>query len=143
MFQISAKTEYGLQLMLALAEFHGKRRLSLREIAKKRNLPYPFLSGIASQLKKAKLIEPKEGAAGGYHLTRVPSKITAGDVIQAIEGDFSIVRCQQDDKYECPNNEFCTLPPLWNKVSERLYHTFHALTLAELLHQPKKALAKV
>ncbi len=94
-------------------------------------------------LKTAKLINAREGAMGGYHLTRVPSKITAGDVVQAIEGDFSIVRCQQNGRHECPNNEFCTLPPLWNKVSERLYHTFHALTLAEFLRQPKRALAKV
>lgn len=143
MFQISAKTEYGLQLMLVLAENHGKRRLSLRQAAQERNLPYRFLSEIVAPLKAAKLVDSKEGAAGGYHLTRIPSKITVGDVIQAIEGDFSVVRCQQEGNHECPNNEFCTLPPLWNKVSERLYHTFHAMTLAELLHQPKKALARV
>lgn len=142
MLQISAKTEYGLQLMLVLAEYHGKRRLSLREIASERGLPYSFLSGIAAKLKKAKLISSKEGAAGGYQLTRIPSKITAGDVVEAIEGDFSVVRCQQED-HECPVGESCSLPPLWNKVSERLYHSFHALTLAELVHQPKKALAKV
>ena len=142
MFQISAKTEYGLQLMLVLAENHGKRRLSLRQAAQERNLPYRFLSEIVASLKAAKLVDSKEGASGGYQLTRVPSKITAGDVVEAIEGDFSIVRCQQED-HTCPVGEQCNLPPLWNKVSERLQHTFHALTLAELLHQPKKALARV
>lgn len=143
MLQISAKTEYGLQLMLALAENSGKHRLSLRQIAKERHLPHRFLEQIVPNLKKAKLIHSKEGVSGGYRLTRIPSTITAGDIIQAIEGDFSIVRCLSDDKRTCPNNEFCTLPPLWNKVTEQLYHTFHALTLAELLHQPKKVLAKM
>lgn len=143
MLQISAKTEYGLQLMLALAENHGKHRLSLRQIAKERHLPYRFLSQIAPPLKRARLIASKEGIGGGYRLAKAPSKITAGDVVEALEGDFSIVRCQQDAERDCPNSKFCTLPPLWNKVTERLYHTFHALTLVELLRQPKKARARV
>lgn len=142
MLQISARTEYGIQLMLVLAEQHGKQRLSLRQIAAERNLPYRFLSEIAIVLKTAKLVNSKEGVAGGYHLQRVPSKITVGDIIQAIEGDFSVVRCQQEG-HTCPVGESCHLPPLWNKVSERLYHSFHAMTLAELLHQPKKAHARI
>jgi len=55
--KISKKSQYGLRAMVYLAKNFGKKkRLSLKEISEKENIPFDFLEKIMSQLEKVKLV---------------------------------------------------------------------------------------
>ncbi|MBI3956969.1 MAG: Rrf2 family transcriptional regulator [Candidatus Kerfeldbacteria bacterium] len=133
MLQISAKTDYGLLLMTALAASSENRPISLKQIARERRLPYRFLSQIAMLLRHAGLIEAKEGAGGGYRLTRPAKRISVAAVLGALEGDLQLVRCHEhDEAADCPVAASCTLSPLWTGVSKRLAKAFGGMTIADL-----------
>ncbi len=138
MFHISVKTDYAILLMLALAEHYNDGRTSLRTVAREKRLPYRFLGNIAHSLKRAGLIDSKEGAAGGYYLLRAPSRISVGDIVRAIDGPTSVARCMISTG-TCPKFSTCTLPPLWTRVTLRINRAFDRLSLFTLLRNPRRA----
>lgn len=131
MLHISAKTDYGLLLMVALAEKQNKQALSLRTLAAERRLPYRYLSRIAGQLKDAGLISAKEGVQGGYRLARRPKQITIGEILRALEGDTELVRCHERGG-SCPSASMCSLSPFWRGIGKRLNGALDTLTLDQL-----------
>jgi len=139
MLQVTAKTDYGLLLMLTLAENGNREPLSLRRIAQSRRLPYRFLSQIAIPLRQAGLIEAKEGIQGGYRLSRKSDAISVGEILRALEGDLKLVRCHQHGESLCPSAAVCSLSPFWRTVGERLSGTFNTLTLADLVRSPERS----
>ena len=46
-----------------------------------------------SCLKKAGLVESEKGVNGGYRLAKGADKITALEIVEALEGDISPFRC--------------------------------------------------
>ncbi len=139
MFHISAKTDYGLLIMLALAERYEHSPVSLRQIALEKRLPYKFLSQVVIPLRKSGLLTAQEGARGGYQLSRTPEQINVGEIIRALEGgNFSVVRCIKQGTEACPGGILCTLPPFWSTIAHQLNKTFSSTTLADLLAQPSQ-----
>src|SRR3989338_7802779 len=97
MLQVTAKTDYGLLLMAALAKKSGDEPVSLREIAEKQKLPYRFLTQIVIPLRRAGLLEAKEGVRGGYRFVKSADKISVGEIVRALEGDVALVSCAKGD----------------------------------------------
>lgn len=139
MFQVTAKTDYGLLLMVALGRSFGNGPVSLRQLAEDQHLPYRFLSQIAIPLRQAGLIEAKEGVNGGYRLSRSTEKITVGEIVRALEGPIGLVKCLARDFGSCPSEEICMLPSFWHKVGVKLNQAIDGLSLAELVETPRNA----
>lgn len=139
MFQVTAKTDYGLLLMIALGKANGRGQKSLRQLADEQRLPYRFLTQIAIPLRHAGLLEAKEGVGGGYRLTRPPDAITVGEIVRALEGPIGLVRCAAQGAGTCPSEGVCALPPFWHKVGTTINRAFDTLTLADLLASPVTA----
>ncbi len=85
MFNISAKADYALVIMLELARFakaNARRAknndgyLSISEITATRKLSPAYLTQITRPLKKASLLLSKEGKTGGYMLAKSPEAIS-------------------------------------------------------------------
>jgi Rrf2 family protein len=128
MLEISKKTDYGMQLMLILADNYGKKSVSLRQMAKEKLLPYRFLGQIAIPLKEAGLIEAKEGTNGGYSLSKSPNKINMAQIIEALEGEISIAGCGI-----CNHKNRCKSGDIWNTIEKVLVKEMKKKTLADLL----------
>ena len=124
MLKISREVDLGLLLM---AELHEKKRLSLSEWASQKKLPYRFLSKIAVKLKKAKLIESREGRDGGYYLTK---KVTVGDIFKAIEGKKGVVACLQGQS--CAAAKFCHQRKVLVKLNQVVERQLNKMKLEEL-----------
>ena len=85
--KISAKAEYACLALLALARHgHEAPPLHIREISESYGIPERYLVQILLRLKSAGLVMSTRGAAGGYHLARVASSISVGQVLSAIDG---------------------------------------------------------
>lgn len=138
MFSITAKTDYGLLFLLALAKRGGTQPQSLKKLAKEERLPYRFLTQIVIPLRKARLVEAKEGSGGGYRLTDDASAISLSRVFHALGNDTSLVRCLRDKDGNCPRKDHCGLPSFWSVLAANLSMTLDRMTLADLLVQTKK-----
>ncbi|SEG96763.1 Rrf2 family protein [Nonomuraea solani] len=82
--RISARTQYALGAMLALAE--AGHPVHAERIAVTQEIPRRFCDNILLQLRRAGLIESQRGPEGGYWLARPPGEIALADVIRVTEG---------------------------------------------------------
>lgn len=128
MFDLNKKTEYGLQLMIALAKRYSQGSLSLRQLAKEEKLPYKFLEQLVLPLRLAGLVEAKEGKAGGYFLTKSPGRISVSQVVEALEGPMDLGHC-----FGCPKAGTCGQKDIWSEVGEKINQTMKGKTLKDLI----------
>lgn len=132
MFNLSAHGDYGLFLLKELARLKEGRYLSLTKLARQYKLPRKYLDHIASQLVMAGLIQSKQGRDGGYRLCRPPSKISAVEVLQVLEGGLAPVHCTHDGQC-CPRSVACERKTGWQAVHRELYRLLTQKTLADII----------
>lgn len=105
-----------------------KEPFSIKEISQKEGISFDFLEKIISQIEKAGLVKSKKGVTGGYYLAKPVKKITAGQIVQALEGKLSPVKCSL-----CLKSKKCLSKNVWDKVKESLNKTLDSVTLADLI----------
>ncbi len=132
--KISKKAEYGLTAMVHLARNkrlpagrHGKKAVSIRQISNIEEVPFEFLSKIFSCLEKAGLVSSIHGANGGYYLAKSSKLITAGIIVETIDGKINPVNCVL-----CSKAKKCVSKNVWDKVGQSLSKTLYSITLASL-----------
>lgn len=113
--KITREEDYAILLVYALLSPGGKNYLPLVKIAQKFHLSEFFLKKVAKKLKRSGLIKSKEGAGGGYILTKSSSTISYGDIIAAISGPVDISpSCPDCGKKNCPQRL------IWNDLSNKI-----------------------
>ena len=131
MFQISAKTDYGLLIMMELARYSGQI-LPLSPIAKVLGVSSSYLSQVAKSLQDAGLIKSKEGSGGGYYLAHEPKDIKVLDVLEALSGEIK-VRCAHSKTKACPHFNECGLKSVWPLLLSDIKNGLGQRNLASLL----------
>jgi Rrf2 family protein len=128
--RISARTDYGLRVLLELAQ-DSSAPMTCEAIAASQDIPYRFLKSIVQDLRRAGLVVSQRGCDGGYWLAQDPVKITVADVIRAVDGHVLTVRGEvlADLDYTGPAAH---VGELWADVSRRVNELF-SVTIAALL----------
>ncbi|WP_066311779.1 Rrf2 family transcriptional regulator [Bacillus sp. FJAT-29814] len=122
--KISTKGRYGLTIMIELAKNYGEGPTSLKTIAQANDLSEHYLEQLIAPLRNAGLVKSIRGAYGGYILSEVPSKITAGDVIRVLEGPITPVEGIEDE--EPAKRE------LWIRIRDAIRDVLDNTTLEDL-----------
>ena len=87
-------TDYGLRMMAALADsFHDGQLVSARQLATRGKFPYQIGCKILQRLHKAGLVKSAMGPKGGFILSRQPSQITLGSIVNVLQGHVRLNRC--------------------------------------------------
>jgi Rrf2 family protein len=139
MFEISTKGDYGLLLLSTLADKmrEGREFVSLKEIAREKKLSMSYLSQIIMPLKRAGIVDSREGRSGGYFLTKKPGEITLMKVLETLEGPISPVRCcgqkglRQGQK--CGSENICNVKSVWVQAKIVLAQFLQKKTLEDLM----------
>lgn len=126
--KISKKAEYGLRAMVHLAKNKNKGAISIREISNIEGVPFEFLSKIFADLERENLVTAKHGANGGYYLSKSANVITAGDIVEILEGKIAPVNCAS-----CGKSKKCLTRNVWVKVENSLTKTLNSITLKSLV----------
>ena len=125
---ISKKTQYGLRAMVFLAKKYSKKELApLKDVSGKEAIPFDFLEKIFSELEKAKLVKGKKGIGGGYILARNPNKITAKNIVEALEKTVPV------DCLLCDKNKRCVSKNVWKKIENNINKTLNSIKLSDLI----------
>jgi len=134
--RVSAKTEYACIAMLELAAHYGSNEpVRIRRIAERHDVPPRFLVQILLQLKGAGLVASVRGAAGGYHLIKLPQEISLGQVMEVIEG--STEENGQTSSASPDSPAVKVLMQAWKEVGEMQRKMLNDISLAELLERAK------
>lgn len=128
--RLTAKSEYGLLALIDLAAAWESGPVSARDIAASRDIPLAFLEQLLSSLRREGLVNSIRGARGGFVLARDPGKITALDVVEALEGPLSPTVC--DSHEACGREGACAAEPVWSRVSQALRQVLGEFDLATL-----------
>ena len=131
MLRLSKKTDYALIALKDLASGPPGASSSAREIAARYNIPVELMAKVLQRLVRAGLLMSTQGTRGGYTLSRSSASISVGDVIQAIDGPFTVTACSSE-KLDCEQYSKCSIrDPLW-QIRERIAVTLGTVTIAEM-----------
>ncbi|MBI2617262.1 Rrf2 family transcriptional regulator [Candidatus Gottesmanbacteria bacterium] len=127
--KISRRDDFALVFMKVLAEQYCEKFISVSLIAKKTKLSPLFLKHIASSLRDHRLIESREGIAGGYRLSREPKAISVAQILKATSEKIINPSCVHGTcRLEKKN---CTCFSFWNKVNSKFLDYLGDITLAQ------------
>lgn len=127
---IPAKVDYGMRALLELASTEGP--LTGDVIARAQGLPPKFLAAILTDLRRAGLVQSQRGLEGGYRLARPADRITAADVIRALDGPLAEVRGLRPEMaaYE---GSAAHLQDVWVATRAGLRAVLEGVTLADIV----------
>jgi Rrf2 family protein len=126
--KLSARTRYGVRLMVALAINYGKSAVFLKDIAKGENLSEKYLSLIIIPLRGVGLVNSTRGSHGGYSLAKEPSQITLKEIVDVLEGDCSLVNCVKNPS-SCSRVPICASHDIWGIIGAKISKTLSSITL--------------
>lgn len=132
MLRLSKKADYALIAMNHLARKQGTgASTSARDIAERFDIPIELMAKVLQRLARTGLLVSTQGTRGGYVLARSAASISVADVIQAIDGPFTITACSEE-KHDCEQYGKCTVRgPLW-QIRERIVAALGDVSLAEM-----------
>jgi len=110
---MSKRCKYALKAMVRLARNYNQGFLSTAIIAQDENISKKFLEQILLELKRAKLVNSKQGTMGGYYLLKSPDEISLADIYRIFEGPIALTPCISLNFYEpcddCADEATCYL----------------------------------
>jgi Rrf2 family protein len=124
--------------MMDLSRHHGHGPLPLSEVARHEALPATYLEQLAGKLRRAGLIVSRQGAHGGYELSRRPAEITVGEVMRVLEGPVSPMICATEGETDmlCERQLHCGANLVWERVRDSVIRTLDSMTMADLVPDP-------
>lgn len=128
MLKLTKKADYGL---IALRHLALNAHASAKGIADSYGIPLPLLAKILQKLTKTGLLQSLPGTNGGYKLARDPNKISALEVIRAIDGPIILTSCFTSHG-ECDQSEKCTVREPLRKVHEAILQLLGTIMISDM-----------
>lgn len=150
---LSKKCQYALHALIYIVEHEDSERLTIQEIADRKNIPKKFLEGILVDLKNAGIVGSKKGKFGGYYMMKRPENVSVLEIIRLIDGAVAMLPCVSLNFYEscgrCDDEATCRVNKLFSAVRDETLKILSGNTLADLQKigglgkkQSKKAVLK-
>ncbi len=117
---ITLESDYAVRIVSCLAKNGG--RMDARSIAEETGVTLRFSLKILRKLVTGGLVNSYKGTKGGDELGRSPSEISLCDVIEMVEGPYSLARCVSESDYQCNRNTeacgVCNFRKVYAEISE-------------------------
>ncbi len=131
MFKLSKKADYGLIAMKHLANHREQHACSANEIAEEYGISATLMAKVLQKLAKSSLVAAKHGSTGGYQLAKEAAKISALEVITAIDGPVLITSCVTSHG-ACDATDRCSVKEPLRRVNESIMEVLKTVTVAQL-----------
>ena len=137
--KLSTKGRYGLRAMIDLADYSEEMPQSIASIATRQSISDSYLEQLMAKLKKAGLITSIRGSQGGYVLAKDSNQISVGDILRALEGDLSPVKCMgiKGDQ-QCLGSDSCVTKNVWKRIDDSIQSAVDSIYLNELVEDNRK-----
>ncbi len=128
MLRITKITDYGFILLAHMASQGQDLLYNAKDLSAAIGIPLPTVSKVLKILTQGGILKSHQGSKGGYSLSRPAKQISAGEIVEAVEGPVAITDCSGIDG--CERN--CQVSPSWQKVNGTIVRALKELTLADM-----------
>jgi len=160
MLRISKKADYAVFLLGAIARQGaypggpaGDAVVSAHEIARLAGLNKSVVANLLKEFARRNLLESVRGLRGGYRLVKPPAEVSLGEILEVVEGPFTLVDCIEREHseiaagllplakgsspaaspaHDCSLISFCPSKNPMRIVHQRIADLFHRIRLDEL-----------
>ncbi len=132
--KLTTKGHYAVKALLDLSLQPLNQPVSVSQIAKRQNIPVPYLEKILIKIRHAGLIKSIRGAQGGYQLAISPDKISLGEILMAV-GD-KIEPLPSVNKIVNSPEDWVTIT-LWKRLNKKLKEAIFDISLADLYYDAR------
>ncbi|MEO0971183.1 MAG: RrF2 family transcriptional regulator [Cyanobacteria bacterium J06639_18] len=132
--KLTTKGHYSVKALLDLSLQTDNRLVSTREIAKRQDIPAPYLEKLLIEMRRAGLVKSIRGAHGGYQLARQPAKISLGEILEAVGETVEPLPNHQASPGQ--PEDWVTFS-LWQRLHEKLKEALYSITLADLYYDAR------
>jgi Rrf2 family protein len=144
MLRLTKKADYSLIALkhFALCLRETGNPVSAKDVADSCGIPLPVLSKLLQKLGKSGFLTSEYGTNGGYRLARDPRRISALEVIRAIDGPIVLANCFTKDAY-CGHSGRCTVKKPLRKIHEGILRLLENVSIEDMLQDSEDGPAEV
>jgi FeS assembly SUF system regulator len=130
MLRIGKLTDYATVILATLASDRSRLQ-NATALAERTHIAAPTVSKLLKQLQRAGLVNSARGTRGGYQLARDPEQISAGAILDALEGPLALTECSAGSG-QCGIEHTCSVGRSWQKLSLSIRRSLGEISLAQL-----------
>ena len=130
MLRMSRLTDYGTLILTRMAQADAGWHTAT-SLAAQTRVGLPTVAKILKILTNAGLVCSQRGAHGGYRLARAPERITAAEIIDALEGPVAITECAAL-VHSCELESICNVGSAWQRINGAIRRALDEISLAQL-----------
>ncbi len=135
---LSNTCKYAVRATVYLSVFAtGGKKIGIKEISEKLDIPSPFLGKILQSLARHKILASTKGPNGGFTLNRKAEEISLMDIIEIIDGteifDTCLIRTSK-----CSDDEPCGMHDGITALRSEMKNYFINQTISDLSSEFKR-----
>lgn len=132
--KLTTKGHYSVKALLDLSLQQGYEPVSVKVIARRQDIPAPYLEKLLIEMRRAGLVESIRGAAGGYKLARSPAQISLGQILAAVGETIEPLPSHNPAPGQAEDWVTFTL---WQRLHQKLKESLYNITLADLYYDAR------
>jgi Rrf2 family protein len=132
--KLTTKSHYSVKALLDLSLQPNYGPTSVKAIAKRQDLPAPYLEKLLIEMRRAGLVQALRGVQGGYQLAYPPQQISLGQILAAV-GE-TIEPFPQTPVDESQAEDWVTRS-LWQQLHLKFMKALYTITLADLYYDAR------
>lgn len=129
--RLTRAADYAIRCVLYLARLGQGVVISRQEVAQQTDVPAHFLAKIAQELARAGLIEIRQGAKGGFVLSKDPAAISLLEVVEIMIGEIQLNDCIGRPS-GCKASYHCAVHRVWLDARNQLRRTLRQVNFEQL-----------
>jgi Rrf2 family protein len=129
---ITRDTDYALRAFIFVARSRRKI-ISVSTLAKKLEIPKPFLRKILQILHREGMLKASRGYGGGFSLALPADKIYLIDLMRVFQGPLRLNECIFKKRI-CPERKSCPLKKRIDDIEKYVISKLESITIASLLN---------
>jgi Rrf2 family cysteine metabolism transcriptional repressor len=134
--KLTTKGKYGTRALLDIALNSQDGPVTLKEIARRQQIPLSYLEHLISPLVEGGVIRSTRGVGGGVALAKSPGEIRLSEVIKLLENTTALAECV-DNPGVCSRSEFCATRDIWRELKAAMEEVLNSTTLGDLMERQK------
>ena len=134
--KVSTRGRYGLRALVDMTIHSNNAPVSLVQVANRQKISLNYLEQVFGTLRKAGIVVSVKG--GGYKLARDAESITVKEVLEALEGTFSIIDRIPGEEQDAVQEAIEKL--VWSRIDETVNTFLEQKTLKMLTDEYREKL---
>ncbi|NES83071.1 MAG: RrF2 family transcriptional regulator [Moorea sp. SIO2B7] len=132
--KLTTRSHYSVKALLDLSLQSGYGPASVKAIAKRQDLPAPYLEKLLIEMRRAGLVYSVRGSQGGYKLAYEPTQISLGQILESVGETIEPLPHHNPDAAQA--EDWVTFS-LWQQLHQKLKEALYSISLADLYYDAR------